>query len=186
MPSYPSPRGSNFRRFFDIRIEKTMIFWESSLCEKNCVFSAGPKLLLRKIPKKSDFFGESFGIHFVAFFFVVVMFFHCVFWVVHDFRRTVRKNGLFSCPEKMTLFRASKNAVFSGHGSRMTVRKNPGYLAGWLADSLAGWLFGNWLRGWLAGYSAISYLAGWLAGCLALAIWLVIWMAGSLACYLAI
>ena len=29
-------------------------------------------------------------------------------------------------------FASEKNAVFSGHGSRMTVRKNPGYLAGWL------------------------------------------------------
>ena len=38
-----------------------------------------------------------------------------------------------------------KNVVFSGHGSRMTVRKNPGYLAGWLS----GWLAG-WLSGWLA------------------------------------
>ena len=146
-------------------------------CAKKLRFFGRAKAVAQKNSKKSDFFWESFGIHFVAFFFFVVMFFHCAFWVVHDFRRTVRKNGFFSCPEKMTFFRASKNAVFSGHGSRMTVRKNPGYLAdwlsGWLADSLAalaGWLFGNWLRGWLAGYSAIRYLAGWLAACLALAI----------------
>ena len=37
------------------------------------------------------------------------MFFYCVFWVVHDFRRTVRKNGIFSSP---------KNDVFSGEKER--------------------------------------------------------------------
>ena len=67
---------------------------------KNCVFSAGLKLLLRTIPKKSDFGGESFGIHVLSFFFFLVMFFYCAFWVVHDFRRIVRKNGIFSCPKK--------------------------------------------------------------------------------------
>ena len=49
-----------------------------------------------------------------------------------------------------------KNAVFSGHGSRMTVRKNHGYLAGWLSGWLAGWLamwqLALWLPGWLLGY----------------------------------
>ena len=76
---------------------------------KNCVFSAGPKLLLRTIPKKVIFLGESSGIHFLSFFFFVVMFFYCAFWVVHDFCRTVRKNGIFSCP---------KNDVFSGEKER--------------------------------------------------------------------
>ena len=134
----PIAEGVEFSPFFRRPSRKNDDILGIFLVRKNYVFSAGPKLLLRKIPKKSDFLGESFGIHFVAFFFFVVMFFHCAFWVVHDFRRTVRKNGLFSCPEKMTFFRASKNAVFSGHGSRMTVRKNPGYLAGWLAIWLAG------------------------------------------------
>ena len=61
--------------------------------------------------------------------------------VIHDFRRIA-----FFRTEKKNVFSGIwKNAVFSGHGSRMTVRKNPGYLAGWLS-------------GWLAGY-----LAGWLA-----------------------
>ena len=57
---------------------------------------------------------------------------------IHDFHTSVRNvfSGIW------------KNAVFSGHGSRMTVRKNHGYLAG----SLAGWLFDNWLPGWLLGY----------------------------------
>ena len=102
---------------------------------------------------------------------------------IHDFRRSVQNvfSGIW------------KNAVFSGHGSRMTVRKNPGYLAGWLsgwlAAYLAGWLAGylaNWLCGWLAGCLAISYLVGWLIRRLVLAIWLSLWMDRSLACYLAI
>ena len=91
-----------------------------------------------------------------------------------------------------------KNAVFSGHGSRMTVRNNSGYLAGWLSGWLAGWLSSSlaiWLTHWLAGYLAIGFVAAWLAvwllaiwliGRLALTIWLALWMARSLACYLAI
>ena len=83
-----------------------------------------------------------------------------------------------------------KNAVFSGHGSRMTVRRNPGCLAGWLAVWL-GWLSGYlaiWLAGWLSSWLAIwlpRWLAGYLAiGCVAawLAIWLLaIWLVGWLA-----
>ena len=70
-----------------------------------------------------------------------------------------------------TFFRASENVVFSGHGSRMTVRKNPGYLAGWLSGWLAIWLT-RWLRR-LAGYLAIGFVAERLA------IWLLaIWLAG--------
>ena len=85
------------------------------------------------------------------------------------FFRTEKKNNVFSG--------ICKNAVFSGHGSRMTVRKNIGYLAGrlsgWLAGYLAGWLsLTRWLR-WLAGYLAIGFVAAWLA------IWLLaIWLAG--------
>ena len=57
---------------------------------------------------------------------------------IHDFRRSVRKNYIFSDRKKNNVFSGiCKNAVFSGHGSRMTVRKNPGYLAGWLAIWLA-------------------------------------------------
>ena len=79
-----------------------------------------------------------------------------------------------------TFFRASENVVFSGHGSRITVRKNPGYLAGWLAGYLAIWLATRWLAssltiGFVAAclaILAINYLAGWLIGRSALAIWL--------------
>ena len=85
---------------------------------------------------------------------------------IHDFRK---KNNVFSG--------ICKNAVFSGHGSRMTVRKNIGYLAGWLSGWLAAYLAGwlsltrwldwladwHWLSGWLS-----EWLALWLAICLAI------------------
>ena len=155
-------RGGRIFAVFSTSESKKRRYFGNLPCAKKLRFFGRAKADAQKNSKKSDFFGEFFGIHFVAFFFFVVMFFHCAFWVVHDFRRTVRKNGLFSCPEKMTFFRASKNAVFSGHGSRMTGRKNPGYLAGWLAIWLAGWLAG--CAGWLAIWQLASWLAGWLFG----------------------
>ena len=94
--------GRIFDVFWTSDAEKITIFWESSLWEKKIVFSAGPKLFC-------DFLGESSRKHFLSFFFFVVMFFYCAFWVVHDFRRTVRKNGFFSCP---------KNDIFSGEKER--------------------------------------------------------------------
>ena len=92
-----------------------------------------------------------------------------------DFRRSVRK---IAGPEKKHVFSGIwKNVVFlgRGHGSRMTVPKNPGYLAGWLSSWLTIWLT-RWLR-WLAGYLAIGFVAAWLAIWL-LAIWLADWQIG--------
>ena len=108
---------------------------------------------------------------------------------IHDFRRSV----VFS--DTNFFSGIWKTAVFSGHGSRMTVRKNPGYLwlaiwllAGWLADwqigigYLAGFLNGSFypfLSGYLDGWLAIwlaGYLAGWLGGGLR-AGWLIGWFA---------
>ena len=105
MASDPSRRGSNFRCFLDVRRRKKNDILGIFLVGKNCVFSAGPKLFAQNNSKKSVFLGESSGIQFLSFFFFVVMFFYCAFWVVHDFRRTVRKNGFFLCP---------KNDVSSG------------------------------------------------------------------------
>ena len=87
---------------------------------------------------------------------------------IHDFHTSVRNvfSGIW------------KNAVFSGHGSRMTVRKNHGWLAIWLARWLAGYLTIGFVAAWL-GYSVISYLVGWLIGRLALAL-AVISLNGSL------
>ena len=90
----PSRRGSNFRRFL----------WE----KKIAFFRPGQSFCSKQF-QKSDFWGEFSVIYVLSFFFFVVMFFNCAFWFVHDFRRTVRKNGIFSCP---------KNAVFSGEKER--------------------------------------------------------------------
>ena len=88
---------------------------------------------------------------------------------IHDFRRSVRKNCRTEKKKNSGIW---KNVVFSGHGhgSRMTVRKNPGYVAGWLSGWLAIWLAG-YLAGWLsrwhagcAGWRAIWQLALWLPG----------------------
>ena len=110
MASDLSRRGRIFAVFWTSDAEKITIFWEFSLWEKkNCVFSAGLKLLLRIIQKKNVFFWEFFKIYVLLFFFFVVMFFYCVFWVIHDFRRIVRKNGFFSC---------LKNDIFSDEKER--------------------------------------------------------------------
>ena len=76
---------------------------------KNCVFSAGPKLLLRAIPKKVFFLGNLLEYIFYHFSSSWSCFFTGPLSEVHDFRRTVRKNGIFSCP---------KNDVFSGEKER--------------------------------------------------------------------
>ena len=166
-------RGGRIFAVFSTRKSKKRRYFGNLPCAKKLRFFGRAKAVAQKNSKKSDFFGESFGIHFVAFFFFVVMFFHCAFWDVHDFRRTVRKNGLFSCPEKMTFFRASKNAVFFGPRLPDDGPKKS-WLSRWLAGYLAGWLT-RWLR-WLAGYLAIGFVAGWLAIRL-LAIWLAGWLA---------
>ena len=78
---------------------------------KKLRFFGRAKAFSQNNSKKSDFLGESSGIQFLSFFFFVVMFFYCAFWVVHDFRRTVRKNRFFSCP-KNDVFRVRKNGAF--------------------------------------------------------------------------
>ena len=68
MVSDPSRRGSNFRRFLDVWRRKNNDILGIFLVGKNCVFSAGPKLLLRTIQKKNVFFLESSGIYFFIIF----------------------------------------------------------------------------------------------------------------------
>ena len=194
MPSHPSPRGSNFRRFFDVGI-----IWDFPSREKIVFFRTGQSFCSEKIQKKCLFWGIFPNTFFIIYPFPVMF--------LHSAPRL--KNDVFSG--------IRKNAVFSSHGSRMTVRKIlviwlAGYLAGWLAIWLALWLaiwlcrwlvghlagclagglagqLANWLAGWragwlvvgwLAGYLAIRYLAGWLAiGYLAR------WLSGLLVGYLA-
>ena len=316
MTSHPSRRGSNFGVFLASDVEKTTIFWESTLCEIIAFFRTHQSRCKTKFQKKLLFWGIFPDVFFIMFPFSWLCFYTVLSgwsttsgwaaekasffrWKNAIFSRP--KNDVFSASEKMTFFRVRqygafwlprshcgdgyhispptglnlesaeistsklanskqqmsksiqqflkctlissplvrwkwptqvgilgtlwwgwelgmmqsttsaaifsdrkkknnvfsgicKNAVFSGHGSRMTVRKNIGYLAGWLSGWLAGYLAG-WLSltRWLAGYLAIGFVAAWLAICLlaiwligrlALAIWLALWMARSLACYL--
>ena len=195
MPSHPSPRGSNFRRFFGRRKNGDNLGF--SVARKNCVFSDGPKLLLRKIPQKVTFLEN-----FPEYIFDYLSFsWLCFYTVLSGWPTTsagVSEKIAFFRTEKITFFSGiRKNAVFSSHGSRMTVRKNPGYLAGWLSGCLASYLAG-WLAIWLALWLAVwlsRWLVGHLAGCLAgglagqlanwLAFWLAIWLAGFVAGWLA-
>ena len=173
----PIAEGVEFSPFFRRPSRKNDDILGIFLVRRNYVFSAGPKLLLRKIP----FWG--------------------IFWntfcSIFLLRGHVFSLCFLGCPR---LPESGKNDVFSGiqkccfFGPRLPDDgPKKSWLSRWLAGYLAGWLT-RWLR-WLAGYLAIGSVAGWLAipllaiwlaGCLALAIWLAIWMAGSLACYLAI
>ena len=101
--------GRIFAVFWTSDAEKITIFWESSLWEKIAFFRPGQSFCSEQFQKKVIFLGNLLEYIFLSFFFFVVMFFYCAFWVVHDFRRTVRKNGIFSCP---------KNDVFSGEKER--------------------------------------------------------------------
>ena len=103
--------GRIFAVFWTSDAEKITIFWKSSLCGKKLRFFGRAKAFAQNNSKKRVFLGESSGIYFLSFFFFVVMFFYCAFWVVHDFRRTVRKTEFFRV-QKMTFFRVRKNGAF--------------------------------------------------------------------------
>ncbi len=181
MPSHPSPRGSNFRRFFDVRRRKNGDNLGFSVARKNCVFSDGPKLLLRKIPKKVTFLGN-----FPEYIFHHLSFSWLCFYTVLSGRSTtsagVSEKIAFFRTEKMTFFRASEKMLFfhptapGWRSEKILVIWLAGYLAGWLAIWLAGWL-SRWLVGHLAGCLA-GYLAGWLFGWLSG--WLALWLAACL------
>ena len=57
MVSHPSRRGSNFCRFLASDVEKTTIFWESTLCEIIAFFRTRQSRCKTKFQKK-NFFGE--------------------------------------------------------------------------------------------------------------------------------
>ena len=95
MASHPSRRGSNFCRFLASDVEKTTIFWESTLCEIIAFFRTRQSRCKTKFQKRSSYF------------LFLVMFLHCAFWVVHDVRLGVRKNAIFGAR-----FSARDNTVF--------------------------------------------------------------------------
>ena len=77
--------------------------------EKNRVFSAGPKLLLRTIPKKVIFLGNLLEYIFYHFSSSWLCFFTVLFGLSTTSVGLCEKNGFFSCP---------KNDVFSGEKER--------------------------------------------------------------------
>ena len=105
MASHPSRRGSNFCRFLASDVEKTTIFWESTLCEIIAFFRTRQSRCKTKFQKRSSCF------------LFLVMFLHCAFWVVHDVRLGVRKNAIFSAR-----FSARDNTVLFGSSALMAER----------------------------------------------------------------
>ena len=106
--------GRIFAVFWTSDAEKITIFWESSLWEKIAFFRPGQSFCSEQFQKKC-FWGESSGIHFLSFFFFVVMFFYCVFWVVFGLSTTsgglCKKRNFFRV-QQMTFFRVRKNGAF--------------------------------------------------------------------------
>ena len=137
MPSHPSPRGSNFRRFFDVRRRKNGDNLGFSVARKNCVFSDGPKLLLRKIPQKVTFLEN-----FPEYIFDYLSFSWLCFYTVLSGWPTTSAG----VSEKIAFFRTEKITFFSG------IRKNAVFFIPRLPDDgpKKSWLSG-WLAIWLPG-----------------------------------
>ena len=67
MASHPSRRGSNFCRFLASDVEKTTIFWESTLCEIIVFFRTRQSRCKTKFQKKSLFWGIFPDVFFIMF-----------------------------------------------------------------------------------------------------------------------
>ena len=78
---------------------------------KNCVFSAGPKLLLRTIPKKMIFWGNLLAYIFYHFSSSWSCFFTVFFGLSTTSVGPCEKTELFRV-QKMTFFRVRKNGAF--------------------------------------------------------------------------
>ena len=103
--------GRIFAVFWTSDAEKITIFWESSLWEKNCVFSAGPKLLLRTIPTKVIFLGNLLEYIFYHFSASWSCFFTVLFGLSTTSGGLCEKTEFFRV-QKMTFFRVRKNGAF--------------------------------------------------------------------------
>ena len=129
----PIAEGVEFSPFFRRPTSKKRRKFGIFRRTKKLCFFGRAKAFAQKNSQKRYFLGEFSRIHFSSFILFLVMFLHSAFWVVHDFRRSGRKNCIFSDRKNYVFSGIRKNVVFSSHGSRITVRKNPGYLAGWLS-----------------------------------------------------
>ena len=119
MASDPSRRGSNFHRFLDVRRRKNNDILGIFLVGKNCVFSAGPKLLLRTIPKKMFFLGNLLEYIFYHFSSSWLCFF-TVFFGLSTTSVGLCEKTVFFRLQKMTFFRVRKNGTF-GSSARLRV-----------------------------------------------------------------
>ena len=104
MAFYPSRKGSNFCRFLASDVEKTTIFWESTLCEIIAFFRTRQSRCKTKFQKKSLFWGI-----FPDVFFIMFPFSWLCFYTVLSRRR---KNDVFSGSEKVTFFRVRQYGAF--------------------------------------------------------------------------
>ena len=118
--------GGRIFVFWTSDAEKITIFWESSLWEKIAFFRPGQSCCSEQFQKKLFFGGIFWNTFFIIFFLRGHVFLLC-FWVVHDFRRAVRKNEFFSCP---------KNYVFSGEKERCFLAPAQGCGAGGFVPGL--------------------------------------------------
>ena len=119
MASPPSRRGSNFCRFLASDVEKTTIFWESTLCEIIAFFRTRQSRCKTKFQKKSLFWGIFPDLFFIMFPFPGYVFTLCF---LGGPRRPVgrpKKRHFFGAkkchffgPKKMTFFRVRQYGAF--------------------------------------------------------------------------
>ena len=107
----PIAEGVEFSPFFRRPTSKNGDNLGFSVARKNCVFSDGPKLLLRKIPKKVTFLGNfpEYIFHHLSFSWL------CFYTVLSGWSTTsagVSEKIAFFRTEKITFFRASEKMLF--------------------------------------------------------------------------
>ena len=136
MASHPSRRGSNFCHFLASDVEKTTIFWESTLCEIMAFFRTCQSRCKPKFQKKSLFWGIFSHIFFITFPFLGYVFTLCF---LGGPRRPV------GCPKKRHFFGAKKRHFFGakkchffGRRKKMTFFRVRQYGAFWLQRSHCG------------------------------------------------
>ena len=114
MASHPSRRGSNFCRFLASDVEKTTIFWESTLCEIIVFFRMRQSRCKTKFQKKSLFWGIFPDVFFIMFPFPGYVFTlcflggsRCPLAIFSDAQKT-----LFFRREKISFFRVRQYGAF--------------------------------------------------------------------------
>ena len=117
MASHPSRRGSNFCRFLASDVEKTTIFWESTLCEIIVFFRTRQSRCKTKFQKKSLFGGIFPDVFFIMFPYPGYVFTLCFLGGPRRPLGRPKKRHFFGA-KKCHFFGRRKNDVFS----RETIR----------------------------------------------------------------